>query len=110
MGNTLVGGHRLQFDPIQPIIFILDTAQALVESAYLQGSIIHLPDAVVDLLQADIFPRANRRNLYPVGAPTHPATGIDVSDFVVVGVIEGQDLARHRAGGRRVDRCRGFLV
>ena len=69
-----------------------------METTYPQGSIIHLPDAIIDLLQADIFTGTNRGNLNPVGAPAHTAAGIDETDLEMIGVFEGQDLARHRAG------------
>jgi hypothetical protein len=69
---------------------ILDSAESLVETAYFQGTKIHIPDSIVDFLQPNIFACTNGRNLDPVGAPTNSSAGIDVTGLIPIGIDEGR--------------------
>ena len=81
-----------------------------MEPANFQASIIHLPDPIIDLFQADIFSRANGGNLDPVGVPADSSAGIDIPGLKPIGILEGDDPARHRTRGGGIDGRRRPLV
>jgi hypothetical protein len=81
-----------------------------VESTDFQGSIIHLPNAIVDLLQPNILPGTNGGDLDPIRLPTHPSTGIDVTDLETIWVFEWQYFPWHCTRGGGIDRSRRLLV
>ena len=81
-----------------------------MKTADFQATIIHIPDTIIDLFQTDIFTGTNGRNLDPVGGPADPAAGIDIASLETIGILKGDDLARHGSQGRGIDGCRGLLV
>ena len=81
-----------------------------MESADFQASIIHLPDPVIELFQADIFSGADGGNLDPVGVPADPSAGIDIPSLKPIRILKGSDPARHRTRGGGINRRRRPLV
>jgi hypothetical protein len=74
-----------------------------VKTADFQATIVHLPDPVIDLFQADIFSGTDSRNLDPVGVPADPSAGIDIPCLKPIGILEGDDPAWHGPRGKGID-------
>ena len=81
-----------------------------METTDFQGSIIHLPNTIVDLVQPNIFPGTNGGDLDPIRLPTHPTTGIDVTDLETIWVFEWQYFPWHCTRGGGIDRSWRLLV
>jgi len=104
---------------IEAPVLVLNPHLAVVQTAKLQRPEVDVPDAVVDLLQADVFTDAHDRHVHPAAVPRNPAVGADVPDFKPIGILERRRAVRHGprrqpvAGGRRllVERlARAFVV
>jgi len=73
---------------MQLAIGIFDLHVAFVQAAELQRSEIDVPEAVIDVLQPDIFAGTDAGDIDPVTASADPAIGADLAEFEAVGVFE----------------------
>ena len=78
-------------------IGIFDLHVAFVQAAELQRSEIDVPEAVIDVLQPDIFAGTDAGDVDPVAAPADTAVGADLADFEAVRVFERWQALRHGA-------------
>lgn len=75
---------------LQSPVGILDSHAPLQEPSQLQRSKIEVPDAVINLLEADVLAGAGDRDVHPVAFPTDAAIGAHVAHFEAVGVFQGR--------------------
>jgi hypothetical protein len=61
---------------------------SLVQSSKFEGSETDIPEAVVDLFEADILAYAHDAHVDPAAIPADPTVGADVADLEPIGVIE----------------------
>ena len=67
---------------------IFNQQGALMESAQADGAEVHVPFAVIDLHQADVFLAQGLADVDPLLVPADPAIVTDAPDFIVAGVLE----------------------
>src|SRR6266404_1133685 len=95
---------------IESPVLVLNPHVALAQSAEPQRPKVHVPDPVVDLLQAYILADGDGRHVHPARVPSNAAVGTDVADFEPIGVLERRQAVRHGPRRRRIARGRGLLV
>src|SRR2546427_241625 len=88
IGNKTVRGHGLHMSTIESPVLVLNPHVALAQAAEPQRPKVHVPDPVVDLLQAHILTDADGRHVHPARVPSNAAVGADVADFEPIGVLE----------------------
>src|SRR5258705_999143 len=118
MGNKRSRGNGLHVSALQSAIRILDAHVPLEQPAEPQGPEVHIPDAVVDLLEADILAHAHRGDVDPAAIPPNAAVGADVAHLEAIGIFERGEPAWHgprrrvvaRGGGLLIERLVGALV
>jgi hypothetical protein len=49
---------------------------------------VDVPDPVVDLLEADVFPDADSRDVHPAAVPADAAIGAEVAVLETIGILE----------------------
>ena len=87
---------------------ILDPQVLFEQAPELQGAKVDRPDAVVNLLEADVLPNAGDAHVDPPPVPPDPAIGADVAGLEVGGIRERGEAPRHRARrGTRAGRGGG---
>src|SRR2546425_1309937 len=65
-------------------IGILNFRVALVQTAKLKWPEVHVPDAVVDFLKANVLADAHGGDVDPAALPTDAAVGADVAHFEAI--------------------------
>src|SRR5207249_10122435 len=73
---------------IESPVLVLNPHVAPAQSAEPQRPKVHVPDPVVDLLQAHILTDADGRHVHPARVPANAAVGADGADFEPIGVLE----------------------
>src|SRR5262245_53574430 len=95
---------------IESSVLVLNGHPPFVQAAKSQRPEVDVPDAVVDLLQSDVFGDAHDRDVHPPAVPANAAVGADIADFKAIGILERWRPIRHRPQRRRVARGRYLLV
>ena len=82
----------------------------LVESAKQDGTEVERPDAVIDLLQADILLDDAGADVDPAFLPADAAVAADAADFEVAGILQRREPLGVRARGGLVERGGGLVA
>jgi hypothetical protein len=69
---------------IAPPVLVLHPHASLAEAAAPQRPEVHVPDPVVDFLEADVLADAHDRDVHPTGVPANAAVGTDVLDLEAI--------------------------
>ncbi len=96
--------------PFQSTIGICDAHMAFEQPPECEGSTVDIPDAVVDFLEADIFPGTGDGDVDPATVPPEATVGADIAHLEAVGILEGWQFVGHRPGGRCIAGGRGAPV
>ncbi len=96
MGNTSFPGVAKSV----AVVCTNDGSGSFVKAAEQHGTKVHGPDAVVDLVEADVLARQNMTAVHPATAPPNAAVATDEPDLVVRRVLK-----RGQAAGIRAWRC-----
>jgi hypothetical protein len=67
---------------------ILDSHVALEQSAEFERSEVDVPQAIIDLFQADIFTGTGDRDIYPAFTPANAAVGADIAHLKAIRVFK----------------------
>src|SRR5438128_2863305 len=62
---------------VEPAVLILNSHLALAQTAELEGAEVHVPEAVIDLLQAHVFADADRGDVDPPAVPPNATVGAE---------------------------------
>src|SRR5215468_3521823 len=81
-----------------------------MQAAELQRPEVHVPDPVVDFLEANVLADTHDRDAHPTAVPPNATVGTDVADFEAIRVLKWRDPVGHGARRRRVARRRCRLV
>ena len=73
---------------IELTVSIFDLHVSFVQATELEGAEVDIPQAVVDLFQADVFTDTDDGDVDPVAAPADAAIGTDVTDFEAIRVFK----------------------
>src|SRR5262249_6509480 len=95
---------------IESPIGILDFHRSFQEATESEGAEVHVPDPVVDFLEADVLADAGGGDVYPRLVRAKAAIGADVPNLEAIGIVEWGQLARHRAWRRLIHRGRRPLL
>src|SRR2546426_2269369 len=95
---------------IESPVLVLNPHVALAQTAEPQRPKVDGPDAVVDLLKADVFADADSGHVHPPAVPPNAAVGAHVAHLEAIGVLERRQPVGHWPRRRGVVRCRGLLV
>src|SRR5213083_1088177 len=95
---------------VEPAVLILNSHLTLAQTAELEGAEVHVPEAVIDLLQAHVFADADRGDVDPPAVPPNATVGADVADFEAIGILERWQPVGHRSRRGRVAGRRRLLV
>jgi len=71
---------------------------------------IDVPDAIIDLFEADILPHTGNGDVDPLGVPTNPPVRADVPGLEPVGVFQWGQPVGHCPRGRGIDRRGGLQI
>ena len=88
----------------------VDVALTFVEMAKEEVVEVHRPDAVRQLLEADVLIGQGRRERDLGGLEANAAIGAHVADQVVVGIVGRRNAAGVRSARRAIDRARRFAA
>lgn len=102
MGNT-----RL---PDPSTFVVLNTEKSFVHSSESQGTEVDIPDAIIDLFQADVFTAQGVGDADPMFIPSDPTVATDETNLEVSRVLERWQLSGESADGWSIDRSRRFLT
>src|SRR5436309_2558907 len=91
-------------------VVILNPHVPLVQAAEAQWPKVHIPDPVIDLLEADVFADANRGDVDPATVPPNAPVGADIPHLESIRVLEWRQAIGHRPRRRVVTRRRRLLV
>lgn len=78
--------------PGHPAVVIFDCTLLFMEATEFDGSEIDFPEAVVDLLEADVLLGEEMADVDPAGVPADAAVVADAADLEVGRVLEGWEL------------------
>ena len=67
---------------------IFDPAVSFVKAAQAERAEVHVPQSIVDLVQADVFAREDVAHVDPCVMPANAAVVADAPHFVVGGILE----------------------
>src|SRR5437667_2780007 len=95
---------------IEPPVVILNPQVPLAQAAEAQWPKVHIPDPVVDLLEADVFADANRGDVDPATVPPNAPVGADIPHLESIRVLQWRQAIGHRPRGGVITRCRRLLV
>src|SRR6266852_6809633 len=91
-------------------VLVLNAQVSLAQPAEPQRPKVDVPDPVVDLLEADVFADADRRDVDPAAVPANAAIGADIPHLEPIRVLERRRAIRHRARRRFIARRRRLLI
>ena len=92
--------------PSLTAVNVLDQVGPFVEPAQAERAEVHIPFAVIDLDQADVFAAQRVADVDPASVPANPPVRADAAHRVVAGVLERRQVIREALLGRRVVRGR----
>src|SRR5437867_10257248 len=95
---------------IEPPVLVLNPHVALAQTAEPQRPKVDGPDAVVDLLKADVFADADSGHVHPPAVPPNAAVGAHVAHLEAIGVLERRQPVGHWPSRRGVEGARGLLA
>ena len=105
MGNKKVRAHGLQVLLMSPQLprSVFNTHLLFDQTAQLDRAKVNLPDAVVNLFQADVLAGAADTDVHPVAVPPDAAVVADVARLIVRWVLQCRQLLRVGSRTRLVD-------
>jgi len=78
--------------PGHPAVVIFDRTLLFMEATEFDGSEVDFPEAVIDLLEADVLLGEEMADVDTAGVPADAAVVADAADLEVSGVVEGRQL------------------
>jgi len=89
---------------------ILDPYVFFEQASELERAEIDVPDAIIDFLEADVFPGTGNGDVDPLGVPPNPPVRAHVSGLEPVGVFQWGQPVGHCPRGRCIDRRGGLQI
>jgi hypothetical protein len=74
---------------IQPPVGVFDLHLSFQQAPEFEGAEVDVPDAVLDLLEADVFADAGGGDIDPRLVPANAAVGADITHFEAMGYSSG---------------------
>ena len=105
MGNKKVRAHGLQFFLVSAQLpkRIFDAHLLLDQTTELDRAKVDVPDAVVNLFQADILAGAADADVHPIAAPADAAVIADLARLVVRRIFQSRQFLWIGSHARLVD-------
>jgi hypothetical protein len=101
MGNTCF--------PDPSTLVVLNAEKSFVHFSEAQWTEVDIPDAVIDLFQADVFTTKSLGDADPMSIPSDPTVAANEPNLEVSRILDWGHLSGESTFGSSVDRSRGLL-